>query len=316
MTGGRRLAVGYHFSCLYDLGAGASPPVCWGVNIDAVFRPDRVGIRTPLMFAVPVPGDPGPIRSLTIGSAPFLCLVLNDSSFWCRGSNYQDGLGLGAQVESVPQFVRLPMFEPAARGPEHNQGGRAFGVLRPDGTIILRGTSQSFELGDGVQSFETRTAVVRNVVGAIRFHLYFGGCARLSTGDLACWGDWVSPTGDIRPSARDRPANGAAIVPWMRASTDECLGNAFVCGLFPGGRVRCAGANDAGQIGTGMQSEEAPPTEVPIPAVVTQVRCGGDHACALTQDGAVYCWGGNNNGRAGQPRSMQRVLQPTRVRWD
>lgn len=314
--GGRRLAVGFFFGCFYDLGAGARPPVCWGANNHAVFRTDRVGVDTSYRFAVEVPDVPGPIRSMTLGAAPHLCLVLEDSSFWCRGQNYQDGMGLGAQVETVPQFVRLPMFEPAARGPEQNRGGREIGVIRQDGTILLRGTSQNFELGDGVQSFETRTAVVRNVTGAVRFHSYSGGCARLSSGDVACWGTWVSPEGEIRPSAFNRPANGAAVVPWMRASTDECVGNAFVCGLFPGGRVRCAGANGHGQTGAGVQSDEAPPTDVPIPAVVTRIRCGSHHACGLTQDGAVYCWGDNVNGSAGQPRSREPVLRPTRVRWD
>lgn len=316
VDGGRRLALGHYFSCLYDPGMGLLPPACWGLNANAAFRSDRVGVDTLFRFAVEVPGLPRPIRSMILGAAPNLCVVLDDSSYWCRGANYQDGMGLGAQVESVPQFVRLPRFEPALRGPEQNRGGRAFGVIRQDGTILLRGTSQNLDLGDGVQSAETRTAVVRNVAGAVRFHLVFGGCARLSSGDLACWGDWVTPEGVIRPGARSHPANGAAVVPWMRGSTDECVGNAFVCGLFPGGRVRCAGANGQGQTGAGVQSEDEPPTDVPIPAVVTQLRCGGQHACVLTQDGAVYCWGSNVSGNAGQPQSREPVLRPTRVRWD
>jgi hypothetical protein len=316
IDGGRRLALGGHFSCLYDPGASLRPPVCWGSNANAAFRADRVGVDTLFRFAVEVPGLPRPIRSMILGAAPSLCVALEDSSFWCRGANYQDGMGLGAQVESVPQFVRLPMFEPALRGPEQNRGGRMFGVIRQDGTILLRGTSQNFDLGDGVRSAATRTAVVRNVAGAVRFHLHFGGCARLSSNDLACWGDWVSPEGEIRPSARNQPANGAVVVPWMRGSTDECIGNAFVCGLFPGGRVRCAGANSQGETGAGVRSDEEPPTDVPIPAVATQLRCGGQHACVRTQDGAVYCWGSNANGEAGQPRSQEPVLRPTRVRWD
>lgn len=316
VDGGRRLALGHYFSCLYDPGTGVRPPVCWGLNADAAFRADRLGVNTLFRFAVEVPGLPRPVRSMILGAAPNLCVVLDDSSYWCRGANYQDGMGLGAQVESVPQFVRLPMFEPALRGPEQNRGGRMFGVIRQDGTILLRGTSQNFDLGDGVQSAETRTAVVRNVAGAVRFHLAFGGCARLSSGDFACWGDWVTPEGEIRPGARSHPANGAAVVPWMRGSTDECIGSAFVCGLFPGGRVRCAGANDQGQTGAGVQSDEEPPTDVPIPAVVTQLRCGAQSVCVLTQDGAVYCWGSNGSGQAGQPRSQEPLLRPTRVRWD
>ena len=39
--------------------------------------------------------------------------------------------------------------------------------------------------------------------------------------------------------------------------------------------------------------------EPPIPAKAIDISVGFQHACALSEDGRVYCWGSNNNGKLG-----------------
>jgi alpha-tubulin suppressor-like RCC1 family protein len=48
-------------------------------------------------------------------------------------------------------------------------------------------------------------------------------------------------------------------------------------------------------------------------ALVTQVVTGGDHACALTVDGDVYCWGRNEDGQLGNGTTSTQNATPVRV---
>lgn len=56
------------------------------------------------------------------------------------------------------------------------------------------------------------------------------------------------------------------------------------------------------------------PTRVPGLEGAIQVATGGGHSCAITADGAVYCWGGNNSGQLGDgtqgPGTARDVPQP------
>ena len=57
-----------------------------------------------------------------------------------------------------------------------------------------------------------------------------------------------------------------------------------------------------------------PDLEPPAPGTtVVQLAAGYHHVCALTDDGAVYCWGRNDVGQAGGG-SRRHVARPTRVR--
>ncbi|MBL8742792.1 MAG: hypothetical protein JNK04_16905, partial [Myxococcales bacterium] len=69
------------------------------------------------------------------------------------------------------------------------------------------------------------------------------------------------------------------------------------CAVLEGGRVRCWGRNDKGQLGLGHTdpvSIDAPPSaDVTLPpgVVVEKVVVGLEHACALSSTQEVYCWG-------------------------
>lgn len=77
-------------------------------------------------------------------------------------------------------------------------------------------------------------------------------------------------------------------------------GNAHSCLLEEAGRVRCWGGNYFGQIGDGTTEDRLRPVVVQeLPPHVVQLAAGADFTCALTGDGAVYCWGKNHRGQLG-----------------
>lgn len=75
------------------------------------------------------------------------------------------------------------------------------------------------------------------------------------------------------------------------------------CASTTTGRVYCWGFNDSGQLGNGNTETSRVAVAVALPAGVN-VRSlssgsNGYHTCAVTQDGAVYCWGRNIGGQFG-----------------
>ncbi|NVB43353.1 hypothetical protein G6O69_36345 [Pseudenhygromyxa sp. WMMC2535] len=82
------------------------------------------------------------------------------------------------------------------------------------------------------------------------------------------------------------------------------LGEQHVCALIDGGRVRCWGWNEYGQLGYGhnydIGDDELPSDagDLLLPDMATALSLGG-HACALFEDGEVRCWGIGSSGQLG-----------------
>ncbi len=119
----------------------------------------------------------------------------------------------------------------------------------------------------------------------------------------------------------------------VECSHDPCYvavsgnGGEHVCGLLKNGTVRCWGRDSRARAGAGVEPDGALGRGVvvsdldgatPAPVVglgdVTQISVGKNlGTCALTSDGAVYCWGRNEFGQLGRPPSEAHLAVPTRV---
>lgn len=89
----------------------------------------------------------------------------------------------------------------------------------------------------------------------------------------------------------------------------------FTCGLTSAGHAYCWGQNAYGQLGVGTAlplSEDRPAAVAPVLVTgglaFTSLSVGGWHACGLTADGSVYCWGLSLQGQSGpaDASGMQR----------
>ncbi len=131
-------------------------------------------------------------------------------------------------------------------------------------------------------------------------------CVRNVEGEVYCWGyknvlglmasedigDDEPPV--VTPVALGRPAIGLA------------AGALRTCALLDDQTVRCWGYNDHGELGLGFVGDpigdDESPTSVPVVPVGAEVRAiaaGGGHACVITTDYQVRCWGQNNEGQLG-----------------
>lgn len=116
---------------------------------------------------------------------------------------------------------------------------------------------------------------------------------------VACWGknaEGQLGTGDLAPSETPRT------VPGLTGVASIVAGGSHACALGEDRTVRCWGSNSHGQIGNG---ESGPGLVVATPVLVTgtdrvvALSAGANHTCAVLADGAVACWGANEEGQAG-----------------
>lgn len=84
-------------------------------------------------------------------------------------------------------------------------------------------------------------------------------------------------------------------------------GSRHTCALGENGGVWCWGWNASGQLGDGSRTLRTTPVAVQgLSRGVADISVGDDHACALTDGGAVYCWGSNAFGRLGDGTTVNR----------
>ncbi len=141
---------------------------------------------------------------------------------------------------------------------------------------------------------------------------WWHACAVTHDGTAQCWGDnsWgqlgVAPTG---------APLGVVDVPGLSTGVLFVdVGNIHSCALLKTGAVKCWGHNGDGQIGLGANSGLiVAPTEVPgLQRGVRSLSVGGNHACALLDDGRVKCWGSNGNHQAG-PGAGPKPVTPQNI---
>jgi len=77
-------------------------------------------------------------------------------------------------------------------------------------------------------------------------------------------------------------------------------GFAFTCAITKSGGVKCWGINTHGQLGDGTTTDRTVPVDVVgLDAGIVDLAVGQEHACALTQQGRVLCWGRGDFGALG-----------------
>lgn len=140
-------------------------------------------------------------------------------------------------------------------------------------------------------------------------------CAVDEKGRMACWGS------NARGQLGFEGAGAFTLPRYLRPQdgwSAVAAGQRHTCALTVDGEVWCWGANDAGQLGDGGvawggPAERAAPAPVPLDWRYVAVTAGEAHTCALSEQGAVVCWGASEQGQAGGGGESVPALPPTLV---
>jgi alpha-tubulin suppressor-like RCC1 family protein len=123
-------------------------------------------------------------------------------------------------------------------------------------------------------------------------------CAAPSNSGARCWGsNWSGQLGDGSDESSVEPVT---VVNLTEQVVDLAAGFGHTCALTVGGQVKCWGANDRGQLGTGNTLPSLTPQTVSaLPQNIQAITAGGEFTCALTGSGGLLCWGANDQGQLG-----------------
>jgi alpha-tubulin suppressor-like RCC1 family protein len=273
---------------------------CWGGNPYGQVGNGSVGGAFPSPVAVSGISDAIQVSA----GLDHTCAVLSSGGVACWGADSNGELGNNAVSTGTgtPQLAATPSAATSVScGAVHTC------AVLANGGIACWGFGGYGQLGDGntptAQSVPTLVAGLTGATAIAAGQLH--SCAVVD-GGVKCWGyDDYGQLGDGFALGVPTPTPVAGI----GAVTGIAAGEEHTCALIGDGSVECWGYNLSGQLGDdGYQSSSTPVPVAPITGGVTQVAAGGNFACALTESGAVDCWGEGTSYQLGNGSNSQGVV--------
>lgn len=280
---------------------------CWGWNGLGRLGTGSV-MNEPLPVAVTLPAA---VSALTVATL-HTCVALADGSMHCWGLNEEGQLGNG-EIDD-PLFYNAPQQV-------QNLGLPAVQLDSGNGNTCMRdsgknaacwGDGSQNQLGFGQGDSGTPVSIGGDGVDEIRVGSRHT-CYR-EGGAVTCIGsnnNGQIGNGSINPLTAAFQVFSADIARLDLAGNNSCAIDAT-------DRLYCWGRNVEGQVGVGSSGSNdyvTTPTIIGAAGTVKDLALGYQHACALTTDDRVLCWGANNHGQVGIGVESPVVDTPTEVVW-
>ena len=147
-------------------------------------------------------------------------------------------------------------------------------------------------------------------------------CVLLPGGKVRCWGlNDRGQDGDALFVRGDKPGQMGGAMPEVALGTGRsaraiAAGAGHTCAILDDGQVKCWGANDVGQLGTGdnidrgltpgTMGDALPAVQLGAGLTAKQITTKANHTCALLSNDTVKCWGDNSRGELGLGDTLAR----------
>ena len=259
---------------------------CWGRN-----QFGQLGDGTTDDSPVPTRVQTDFLFDLVSAGMHHTCGLAQGGAVFCWGANFNGEAGDGTQINRLAPVRVLGnhTFRTITTGEAHSCGittanlGYCWGAPlgpAPDGTGSLPNAlvPQPLNLG-ALASLSAGFEIA---------------CAATANGALFCWG--LKPPGIEPPEDTAVPLPVPGAPPLVAVSA----GHKHACGTTADDQVYCWGRNTSGQLGDGTLTTRHAPMPVSGDIRFRQVSAeSGGHTCALTGEGAAYCWGQSRFGELG-----------------
>jgi alpha-tubulin suppressor-like RCC1 family protein len=310
LTGVKAIGTGAIHTCALLAGGTVK---CWGYGIEG-----QLGDGTTLLpgwrnTPTTVTGLDD-VKQIAVGTF-HACALVADGRVRCWGNGGDGEMGTGP---TAPESNPLPVAVCATTGCPAELSGIAAISAGGDHTCALSSFGGLVYCWGGGSAVGNGTTGVSwlpvNVCGDPGCTFYLSGvsqiaagggqtCSVMQDGSPRCWGDnGYGQLGDGTTVTRTTPV----VVSGGLAVSSINTGGAQTCATVSGGQVRCWGRNDHGELGNGALVDSTTPVLVcsasgcgsPLEGAAT-VAAGSHHACVITGDGRVLCWGSADDGRLG-----------------
>ncbi len=317
---------------------------CWGYNgAGTLGNNSTTNSLTAVMTYSNSASNPAKQVSVSVYAS---CAVFHDGTAACWG-NYGGnpaapllGNGSGAGTTGTTAYSLIPVpvnnitaTTPATTATAISVGSSSACALMADTTVQCWGSNNHGELGTGAAGPDNCSSLPCSTVPVAVANLSnvtmisVGGladvvCAVKSDGTVWCWGsNLYSQLGT--GSSAVYVSSPVQITGLATRATAVSVGYSSVCVLLTDGTVQCWGNNQDGQVGNGITINSLPPPPpVTAPATVsnitttnpaTAISVNENAACALLQDGTVWCWGYAASGSLGNGETTTPESVPVQV---
>ncbi len=335
------ITTGNYHTCALDSEGGA---YCWGKGIsgeigdfsvnDAIAPHSLFLNRRSELYGKKV-------ISLSAGSE-HTCAVDDKGTAYCWGSQEYGELGDGVEgfdvlngisYEMLPKRVNTYGVLNCKKIVEIKSAGGTSGAygytcaLDDEGKAYCWGYGENGELGNGLKETSlvpvaVDTSDILKGKKLVKLAVALGhACALDDRGEAYCWGKGQLGTGSYRISAVPLSVKSGEL-----RFVKITAGQGYTCAIDVNGKVYCWGSAGYGVMGTTSNCNFLPaPINysgvlkdkkiVDISAINSHV---GGHACAVSDEGKAYCWGGGLDGALGDGRYNEEegnynVFEPIEV---
>lgn len=293
----RQMTLGRYHSCIVTPLRALH---CWGRNSDG-----QLGDGTEIPRSVPteVIGMISGVVTVALG-AEHSCALKTSGQLFCWGSNQYGQLGDGSHTaQTAPVLVNALAANIIAltAGGSHTCALAQVG----GGTVQCWGLNDNGQLGNGTTDESTTPVTVFGLTGVTDVAAgLVHTCAALTNG-VRCWG--ANESGQLSDGSQSNRTSPIAVAGLPSGTiTAFAVGDRHSCAAVDG-VVYCWGSNRDGQLGDGTLTDSPTPVMTQgITGTVTGLATGASHSCARTTDGALYCWGGNEQSQLGDGSTADR----------